>query len=282
MRPLQRLFEITVRGLLFAIVLSACSSNPSLRFDHRAAQLGLSKTVYSNSQFELSIYARDKSTASDQNNFSSVLHVYLDGDGTPWITPNHISIDPTPRMDTVLNLMHQDTESSIYLGRPCYHNQARDEHCDPALWTSARYSKPVVDALIFSLTKYVTDRSTIQPVDAITLIGFSGGGTLAMLMAPNIPLVRRIITINGNLDIDHWTRQHGFSPLSHSLNPIHQPKLPEHIEVHHLFGRKDKIIDAHYLANYFSTYPNTKTTIFDEFSHHCCWNQVWREIVTAP
>jgi pimeloyl-ACP methyl ester carboxylesterase len=37
--------------------------------------------------------------------------------------------------------------------------------------------------------------------DGVVLIGYSGGGTLAMLLAARVPETRGVITIAGNLDI---------------------------------------------------------------------------------
>ena len=74
-----------------------------------------------------------------------MLHVYLDGDGTPMLG-SYPAADPTPRDPLVLDLMALDSTPSIYVGRPCYHGLS-GAPCSPSLWTSGRYSEPVVASM---------------------------------------------------------------------------------------------------------------------------------------
>ena len=71
---------------------------------------------------------------------------------------------------------------------------------------------------------------SVHPYPHVVLIGYSGGGTLAWLMASRIPETTRVVTIAANLDIDEWTRIHGDSPLSGSqrrrLRHSMAPKIP--------------------------------------------------------
>ncbi|MCU7878886.1 MAG: hypothetical protein KZQ84_19180 [Candidatus Thiodiazotropha sp. (ex Lucinoma borealis)] len=110
---------------------------------------------------------------NDGQQASSTLHVYLGGDGTPWMGGFLIARDPTPRNPVGLALMALDKAPSIYLGRPCYHGQSRQSPCIPALWTSARYSSQVVDSMALALRGVMDDFD----YSILKIFGFSGGGT---------------------------------------------------------------------------------------------------------
>jgi hypothetical protein len=116
---------------------------------------------------------------------SDELHIYIEGDGLPWIE-NAPTADPTPRNPLALELMHQDTGNAIYLGRPCYFNHyalGADQRCDVRYWTSARYSQQVIDDMSAIAARYIADKKPRK----IILIGYSGGGVLATMMACALP-----------------------------------------------------------------------------------------------
>ena len=152
---------------------------------------------------------------------SSTLHVYLEGDGTPWVYRVIVTPDPTPRRPLMLGLMSLDDAPSIYVGRPCYNGTSGASGCDDTLWTSARYSATVVD----SMAKAIRVIARRGGYSALRLFGHSGGGTLALLLAPRLEGVLDVVTVAGNLDIEAWTRHHGYSPLRDSLNPASEPAL---------------------------------------------------------
>ena len=110
------------------VVLVACST-PAKRLDDKATHLGLVRELWQGTDFVHVIY---------RNQFmGSLLHVYLDGDGTPWLRRTLVAADPTPRNPLVLELMAQDPNPAIYLGRPCYHGQSASSVCSSEWWTSS-------------------------------------------------------------------------------------------------------------------------------------------------
>ena len=73
-----------------------------------------------------------------------------------------------------------DTNPAIYVGRPCYHAAKKSQNCNSKWWTSNRYSGEVIEALKIAILQLSNDQQKL------TIIGFSGGGTLAMLVAPHL------------------------------------------------------------------------------------------------
>lgn len=203
------------------------------------------------------------------------LHVYLEGDGRPWLTRYQVASDPTGRDLLALRLMARDPVASIYLGRPCYHGFATDPPCGPWWWTHGRYSPEVVRTLVAAIRGILPPR----PPARITLIGYSGGGVLALLIAPHLEGVEQVITIAANLDTDAWAEHHGYSPLSGSLNPARQAPLDEGIRQLHLIGDQDARVPLASLTAYQVRNPKATLRILPGFDHHCCWVEHWPNII---
>lgn len=248
----------------------SCTVNPTSSFKQAALSRQLQSYTLWSEGYSIQAYTN---TLTHQPHSS--LHVYLDGDGTPWLAQNYINPDPTPVSFTVLNLMQKDPTPSLYLGRPCYHQVRPAVNCHTKLWTSARYSKTVVNSMSAALNLYIHKHQ----IKHVIFIGFSGGGTLAMLMARQIPTTHSIITLAGNLDIDAWTNYHHYQPLSESLNPATQIALPKHIQQFHFLGAKDKNILPHLLVASLAKQSNAKIIILPTADHHCCWQEPLSELL---
>lgn len=203
------------------------------------------------------------------------LHVYLEGDGRPWLTRHEVAADPTGRDLLALRLMARDPVASIYVGRPCYHGLGADPRCRPWLWTHGRYSPEVVRTLVAAIKGILPP----TPPARITLIGYSGGGVLALLMTPHLEGVVQVITIAANLDTDAWAEHHGYSPLSGSLNPARQAPLEGGIRQLHLIGDQDARVPFASLTAYLARNPKGTLRILPGFDHHCCWEEHWPDII---
>jgi len=203
------------------------------------------------------------------------MHIYIPGDGTPWRTRYSISLDPTPPYSLVLDLMEIDKTSSMFLGRPCYYGQRQARACHPSYWTHRRYSETIVDSMIDALKQQLA----IHPACKVTLIGFSGGGTLAMLIAPRLPQVIMVITIAGNLDVSAWSKYHSYSPLQESLNPAELAPLSADIKQWHLLGDADEEIPLSLTEQALQSQPDARILYFENFTHECCWKKIWPSVL---
>lgn len=208
---------------------------------------------------------------------SGRLHVYLEGDGRPWLTRNRIAKDPTPRVPLALRLMAQDPTPSLYLGRPCYHGLAQSPGCSPWMWTQGRYSDTVVNSMAAALHHALGSGAQTQ----ITLIGYSGGGALAMLMAARLDNVKEVITIAANLDTDAWTDYHGYSRLRGSRNPTIEPALTARVRQIHLAGAQDVRVPLRVAQPARLRQPTAQFLTVPGFDHTCCWERAWPAILAA-
>jgi pimeloyl-ACP methyl ester carboxylesterase len=195
------------------------------------------------------------------------LHVYLDGDGVPWLG-GYPATDPTPRDPLVLDLLALDPGAAVYLGRPCYHGLAGEPGCAPPLWTSARYSEEVVASMAAASRRVLAARGA----ERIVWLGYSGGGVLAMLLAARVPETTGVITVAANLDVQAWTAQQRSSPLTGSLDPARQPSLPARVYQRHYAGGRDRTVPVEVTGT-------AGVVVIPEYDHRCCWTALWPSVL---
>jgi pimeloyl-ACP methyl ester carboxylesterase len=133
----------------------------------------------------------------------------------------------------------------------------------------------VLDSLVAALRSYLSAHAYRR----VVLIGYSGGGTLAWLMAGRIPETTAVITIAANLDIDEWTQLHHYSPLTGSLNPALQPALPPAIEQRHFAGERDANVPPSVLQSFARRHPGVRVIEVPGFDHLCCWIERWPQLL---
>ena len=78
----------------------------------------------------------------------------------------------------------------------------------------------------------------------LRLVGYSGGGTLAALLAARRADVCQLITVASNLDIERWASHHKVSPLWGSENPASYGAALQHLPQYHLIGGDDQVVPA--------------------------------------
>ena len=254
-------------ALGMSLLLAGCAS-PVERLDEQASRAGLVPVSLAAGGFRLAGYR-------NRHRPDGRLHVYLDSDGTPWITRTRIARDPTPRHPLALRLLALDPAPALYLARPCYNGQAQAPGCTPRLWTSGRYSETVVAVMAEALRQVIRAESA----RAVTLIGYSGGGVLAWLLAPRLPQTRTLVTLAANLAIDRWTDRHGYSRLTDSLNPAQGPPLPPDIQQWHWVGERDVNVPPELIATLGVRLGPGACIQRVDADHACCWPARWPELL---
>ncbi len=255
---------------IFAIVFTAVScTTPSEALRSKALELGYQEAHLTGANYDHIGFKHN----SDSNKES--LHIYLDGDGTPWLTRHIVADDPTPRNPVMLKLMQLDEQPSLYLGRPCYIRTKHTKACHSAIWTDKRYSQQVVSSMTAALRVYLKGAQHKK----LFFFGHSGGGTLAILMAKEFPETVAIVTLAGNLDTGRWTTHHRFDNLSGSLNPAEMPPLPEHIPEFHYIGNNDTNILPDFVTARSHTRKGIHITVLKNFDHSCCWQKIWPDVL---
>lgn len=171
---------------------------------------------------------------------SQPVTIYIEGDGLAWLSRTEVSSDPTPRNAVGLALAAVDPAANVaYLARPCqFTAQAMNPACGPAYWTAKRFAPEVIAAI-----NQAVDQVAAQvPGQQLNLVGYSGGGAIAVLVAARRRDVASIRTVAGNLDHAEVNRLAGVSQLSGSLNAIDVAGQVARIPQIHYSGTDDPIV----------------------------------------
>tara|TARA_R110001599_G_scaffold64023_5_gene179733 strand:- start:35879 stop:36718 length:840 start_codon:yes stop_codon:yes gene_type:complete len=270
------------RLILFALTLTlaACADiSPQARrahVDELAVTQQWHKVLLPTDHFVLAAYLPPVTPHDD------ILSIYIEGDGFSWATSSRPSTDPIPRNPVGLRLaMRTPPGSAVYLARPCqYVDGANARGCDVAYWTNKRFAPEVIDA-------------SNQAIDALKarfgahrliLVGYSGGGAIAALVAARRTDIAQLVTVAGNLDPDAWTRLHHVSPLTGSLNPADGWRELLDVPQLHLVGARDRNVSAavtHAYANRFPASHRPTIRMVPDADHSCCWVNQWPNILDS-
>jgi len=172
------------------------------------------------------------------------LTIYLEGDGRAWASRYRLSSDPTPVDPVALRLasihaISYPEESVGWLARPCqYQRPMKESGCEKKYWSSHRFSEAVIN----SVNQAVTQMKKANGANKLRLVGFSGGGAVAALVAARRDDVVGLVTVAGNLDHQWVNSHHGVSPLYGSLNPIDVAGNLSQLAQIHFTGKSDEIV----------------------------------------
>lgn len=207
------------------------------------------------------------------------LTVYIEGDGLAWITSTVPSDNPTPINPVALKLALKHSKgNAAYLARPCQYTGITAKACNSQVWTIGRFSEAVIHSMDIALSK-IKEK---YHAERITLVGYSGGGAVAALIAARRDDIEKLITIASPLDHEGWTSEKRISPLKQSLNPADFWYKLQHIRQIHFVGSNDKIVGEQILNSYANRFPlnfRPEIRLIKGFGHSCCWEEQWPYIL---
>jgi len=268
-------FRSPALALTSLALLAGCASDPDLvqRADALAAPAGLQREEVRGGPFVLTAYVHARPKAP-------LLRVYLEGDGRAWITRNQVSPDPTPHSAMGLRLAASDGGDVVYLARPCqFTPMARNPVCHPLYWAGLRYSPEVVSAMDEALSRYVAQ---LQPA-RLELVGYSGGGAIAVLLAARRKDVSAIRTVAGNLDHVAVNQWHKVSQMPGSLNPIDVAAQVERIPQLHVSGAEDTVIPTAITHSFVDQVGRCAGLVTVQgMAHQSDWDRLWPKLLAVP
>lgn len=242
--------------VFYCLFLTGCINSIPTPNERKVSTLALVESKKDMFQKEIrtstfNLFSLQKTSTSCENN---TINIYIEGDGLSWISRNQISSNPTPINPIALKLMISDTKSNcnIYIARPCQY--LNSNICEEKYWTSHRFNTKIIESYNEALDIIKNDNKNSN----FNLIGYSGGATIALLIASNRHDINSITTVAGNLDTDAWTKMHNISKLDGSLNPADFSKKLETIKQHHLIGIDDSIIPKEVYQSYIIKFENKK------------------------
>ena len=205
------------------------------------------------------------------------LTVYVESDGAPWPWPDEPPVDPTPLKPLVVGLAVADPGPAVaYLSRPCQYLSERDlAECDPVLWTNGRFRE---DAVAVS-ARAVETLKRLAGASSVNLVGYSGGGAMAALVAARRDDVKCLVTIAAPLDTLAWTDSIGVSRLQGSLNPADFALALLGVPQTHFRGIRDQTVPPRSADRFISAMHNVRVVDSADFDHECCWLRDWIKLL---
>jgi len=282
---MQRIFRVALSVIgLFSLLgcsLNAQHSQEPFRLPHstqaavdKAEQHDFSLVRYQTPLFVLTTYEKLRHEHTPQ------IHIYIEGDGNAW-ERSKLSDNPTPRQPLARHLALQDPHPNvIYIARPCqYTPPALNNHCTPQYWSSHRYAPQVIHATSQALDAIKAKTGATQ----FLLVGFSGGASVAALVASERSDILGLITVAGDLNHQQLNTYHHVTPLSGSLNPFHVTEKLRDLPQDHWVGGKDKLIPSHITEQFVQKIHNSRCArvhILKKASHHKEWEKAWYAILS--
>ncbi|MBF0215291.1 MAG: alpha/beta hydrolase [Magnetococcales bacterium] len=264
--------------MLPSLLLAGCVgfwSTPTERLLDLARQGGLQRESWQSGPFHLTVLVRDSRPEAQ------TLVVYLEGDGLAWLDRNRLSPDPTPIDSPVVPMLLRDPAPKVlYLARPCQYVGGLASGCAPKYWSTHRYAPEVVTALSQAI-----DRAKGRlGVRQIGLIGYSGGGVIAALLAAARDDVAWWITVAANLDLTAWTRHHGVSSMPASRDPVDFVARLARLPQAHFMGGRDRQVPESVTRAFLDRLPPgtpLQSRVLADFDHGCCWSEAWPTLLDS-
>lgn len=258
-------------GIVAAATMCVACGHGGAGRDATAAAIaqaaGLEPVASKGSAFDLQVYRRDDGRPGP-------LFVYIEGDGQAYLDTRTPSTDPTPLDPLALRLAAADPGPAVlYLGRPCQFAPGRgDPHCNVRLWTTERFGADVVASIDDAI-----DRERERAPDRLLiLVGYSGGGVIAALVAARRKDVSLLVTMASPLDVADWTRRLGLSPLDGSTLPLDRTERLSGMRQVAFAGQGDKVVPVTSIASAVGKFgPSAKLIVVPGFDHRCCWVRDW-------
>ena len=278
MRVSEPLF-LTALTFFFAGCLTSPSASERFSTAENVAQeAGLHQSRVRTTPFLITAYSRIQESGKD-------LYIYIEGDGYAWVTRNRVSGDPTPRRPVALELAALDPAPNVvYLARPCQYTPTEmNAACEnEAYWTGKRFSEEVVSSMNQAVDKFVKDAQS----SGVHLIGYSGGGAVAALVAARRQDVKSLRTVAGNLDPKGLNKYHEVSPLAEgSLDPMEVARKLSAIPQHHFVGADDSIVPA-FIADHFAEKAGNSSCVHvrsvSGVDHVNGWAEAWPRLLELP
>jgi len=263
-------------GLVAALTLGGCiaTTYPYMRTETAqriAAPAWMIKRDISASPFILRAYERI-------HDRGGVANIYIEGEDTL------ADSSRTPFNPVALHLASKDkAENLIYLARPCQYTEMLDpaESCKTSYGKDARFSEDVIASYDIALN----DIAKRYDISMFNVIGYSGGGAIATLLAAKRSDIVSLRTVAGILDHETYSDVATAPSFTKSLNPVNEASTLTKMPQYHFIGGRDNVVTPAVLHSYLQSMPPTncvQTMMVQEADHTIGWVDKWPELLKLP
>jgi predicted esterase len=189
-------------------------------------------------------------------NVTEPLWIVIEGDGHAWKSASIPSSNPTPHDPVGWRLATSIHAANVlYLARPCqYLNEVELQACSVSDWTDGRFAQK----WIVKMNEAISTIKARYGYSEIILVGYSGGGTMAALLATRRDDVSLLISVASPLDVNAWSTYHHVSPLLQSLDPKEERAKLSMIAQIHIVGQNDRVVPPFLAREFIEGYESQK------------------------
>lgn len=210
-------------------------------------------------------------------NTNNDLVVYIEGDGAALTYAKKVAQDPSPSHAQSYELAMLDPAPKVlYLARIGQFQPSQTGPLYQKYWAEERFSNDAVEAANEAIdqTKAQTGTSYVH------LIGFSGGGAIATLLAERRSDIKTLVTVAGLLDISWWVDTFDYKPLTGSLNPADRAAMISTLPQIHINGKTDNITPPQMAIQFKQKTNFTKFRIITlPNGHYDGWTKAWPKLL---
>ena len=222
-----------------------------------AASAGFTREYIKAGDFTLLTYRRFEKR-------SDIIDIYIEGDGRP------AAHDPTPLDPLALRLAVLDPADNVaYIARPGQYPLSSILECDPKYWSTYRFAPEVID----SINKAIDLEKQVAHARHVKIIGYSGGGAIAVLAASKRDDVMSIRTVASPLK----------SSLLGSLDPKDAAMDIAQIPQRHFVGSRDRVVPQSIVWSFVQQEGEetaNRVTIVKGVSHTDGWVERWKYLLS--
>lgn len=180
---------------------------------------------------------------------NAAARLYIDGDGPLWLMGEQviyepaISTNPTPVNPVALHLStHDSAPNRFYVGRPCHYlggNRPTEKHdCPDRLWRDDRYGPEAIE----TINAVIDDIKKRYGITTFELVGYGGGGVIALALTLHRQDVTSVRTVAAPLDHAILTESHEIPPFAGSVNATEFAARVAHVPQMHFYGHLEEEI----------------------------------------
>lgn len=210
------------------------------------------------------------------------IRVYIEGDGFAWKSRTQPSDDPTPHQPTGLKLAAADPgQNVLYLARPCqFIGPPLPATCQVNWWTNDRFSAVVIDTMNEALEVFASR----YPGAKLAMVGYSGGGNIAALLAARRKDVRSLRTVAGNLDVAWVNTMHNVTPMPNAISAIDRAAELRTLPQIHYSGDADKTVPVDVARRFQQVVGGNciRVEVVSGMTHSADWAAIWPQLLKNP
>lgn len=255
-------------SLLCLALFQGCSGSASSPLPNSLFAPSLEHREITAGQFKLTVFSR----IQDAN---QPINVYIDGGIGGFVPAGPPGITSKPDENLTLRLAMLDpSDNVVFISRPCQFGIS-DPACLDSAWENGRMAK-----LIYASIRRALDHVlAVVPHTRLNLVGYSGGGAIAALLAADRRDVVSLRTLAGNLDPDGNGQLHGVEPQNDFIDSMQIAPRIAFLPQEHFVGDMDVFIPEKIAKNFLKTMGSSlcaKITTVQGATHRSGWENAWK------